>query len=297
MTIILAYRVLPSSMVQFAGLNTCRHWRNTPAYHACKTTSDSGASEAEAVWTRTEESVVEGTLGWLNDFVVGEGLCPWAMKSLPRMRLALVDGRPTDRDGHVQIVLTEAGKLLHLSRTNLQHCVVGSLMAAGAETTLLVFTNKEFDNLQGLPAFTQLWQDASRAISEEYSLNADVGHDEGNGIDLLAFHPCREDFGPGCRKSPLDAGHFSTRAPFPTLQLLRIADLEAARHEWSGRSGRSKANKGAFDLLIRNKLKLRAKGRRTLQAQFDEWRGQNSTCANQFRKELHVWKWDHLRPV
>ena len=33
-----------------------------------------------------------------------------------------------------------------------------------------------------------------------------------DAVHLLAFHPCREDRGPGCRANPLDAGHFSVRA-------------------------------------------------------------------------------------
>ena len=32
-----------------------------------------------------------------------------------------------------------------------------------------------------------------------------------DAVHLLAFHPCREDRGPGCRANPLDAGHFSVR--------------------------------------------------------------------------------------
>jgi hypothetical protein len=45
-------------------------------------------------------------------------------------------------------------------------------------------------------------------------------------VDLLAFHRRRLDSGPGCRPTdPGDAAHFSARAPYPTLQLLVVADL------------------------------------------------------------------------
>ena len=47
-----------------------------------------------------------------------------------------------------------------------------------------------------------------------------------DALHLLAFHPCREDRGPGCRANPLDAGHFSVRAPW--LPLKKGADSQLA---------------------------------------------------------------------
>ena len=52
-------------------------------------------------------------------------------------------------------------------------------------------------------------------------------------MHLLAFHPCREDRGPGCRANPLDAGHFSVRVLWQegkgVIQHQRVVIFSASR--------------------------------------------------------------------
>lgn len=199
----------------------------------------------------SSDTFVEATHRWIEELVIGEGLCPWAHRARGNTRILVVQALAVELEANVDLVLQEADALL-------QAAAGGSTGAArpGAEslrlqmtlhTTLLVFASKDFDGQAGLPAFCRLWQ------AVEAGLKASAGEGE-SGIELLAFHPRREDRGPGCRASPVDAGHFAVRAPFPTLQLLPAMDLQAARAAWAERHG----GPGALSLLLANKQRLRA---------------------------------------
>ena len=61
-------------------------------------------------------------------------------------------------------------------------------------------------------------------------------------------------------------------APWPTLQLLRTADLNRAREEWMQRNGAQ--GPGALSLLLRNKAGLRQVGRQKLQQRLADCRNQ-----------------------
>ncbi|CAE7405178.1 UVR8 [Symbiodinium natans] len=187
----------------------------------------------------TRPDVVQSTRAWLREFVAGEGLCPWALAS--------------------EAVILHSGH----GPDSLQRCVADVLSAGRrlrawtdgtkVPTTLTVFSHEDFSGRSGLKQFGKLWSEVATAVSKE-------------ALDLLAFHPLREDQGPGCRSSPLDPGHYTTRAPWPTLQLLRKEDLERARKEWNERNKES--GPGAYGLLLRNKAHLRAMGNAELAARF-----------------------------
>ncbi|CAE7715894.1 HERC6 [Symbiodinium sp. KB8] len=191
------------------------------------------------------DGVIVSTQAWLREFVAGEGLCPWALGAKAQIRHCL--------HGPKSWELCMDDVLGHKLRA-----WMASDNATAAPTTLTVFSDEGFSGRSGLKHFGRLWRECAAVASKD-------------DLELLAFHPLREDQGPGCRASPLDAGHYSTRAPWPTLQLLRKDDLERARDEWKARHKDS--DPGAFGLLLRNKARLRALGNAELAARFADFRG------------------------
>lgn len=204
------------------------------------------------------------TMQWLKELVIKHGLCPWAAAAVPNIRIHVVDGGPEDLTSNVEVVQAEA-QALQRSSGGLDEPPQDNMMPEPAKhgvlsTTLLVFGHREYDGPEGLGAFQNLWQEVDTALQPLRST-------EGS-IKLLAFHPWREDRGPGCRRSPLDEGHYGARAPFPVIQLLRSSDLEVARRSWAERHG----GPGALGLLLRNKARLRALGRNVLTALMETFR-------------------------
>lgn len=216
------------------------------------------------VCAASTDPFVQGTLRWLDELVIGEGLCPWARRARQHMRIVLVDGGPSDAVANVEAVWRE----FELLRKPGSPALLRSSFADGAlvetgqaepSTTLLVFTDVGYDGQAGLTTFASLWRQVGAKLS--------AGNGQCN-IEMLAFHPWREDRGPGCSSRPLDAGHYSTRAPFPTIQLLRLSDLESARADWAERHG----GPGALGLLFANKKKLRSLGSEILDSHLRRWR-------------------------
>jgi len=204
----------------------------------------------------------DGTVQWMQELVIGHGLCPWAAAAMATARICIVEAGPQDLSCSTALAKAEARALLEAAGASdepLQDARRQGEVAA-ISTTLLVFGHKRYDGPGGLGAFQELWQAVEGALGFP---QVAVG-----SVKLLAFHPCREDRGPGCRSSPLDAGHYGARAPFPVLQLLRSSDLEAARRSWAARHG----GPGALELLLRNKAKLRALGRRALASLLEAFR-------------------------
>eukprot|EP00439_Symbiodinium_sp_Y106_P036789 s1687_g4.t1 len=210
---------------------------------------------AVASGSACRDGVILSTQAWIREFVAGEGLCPWALGAEAQIQHCLHG--PKSWELCMGDVLGH--KLLAwMANDN----------ATTAPTTLTVFSHEGFSGRSGLKHFGRLWRESAAVASED-------------DLELLAFHPLREDQGPGCRASPLDAGHYSTRAPWPILQLLRKDDLERARDEWKARHQDS--GPGAFGLLLRNKARLRALGNGELAARFADFRGE-STRGEKSRK-------------
>ena len=178
------------------------------------------------------------TQAWVEELVVGQGLCPWASSARIRYRSA------ASVDRMESLVAAEAASLLDLS--------------SPLVTTLIVL-----DTDLDISSFAAATSKASTALPP--------------GLELLAFHPHRLDVGPGCSTDFFDAAHFSVRSPLPTLQLLRSADVERARAEFfAGASARvnARAMPGALSLLFQNKRKLRRIGAAPLQKALEAWRAQ-----------------------
>jgi hypothetical protein len=181
------------------------------------------------------------TSAWVGSFVCGLGLCPWAV---PSQTLVAVAPHAAPPDAHVRFMLRQADLLLAGARPHAR---------ANKPTVVCAFTSEGYADVA---AFARLWQ------AVETSVEARAPGD----LVLLAFHPQRVDHGPGCLPDiESDAGHFSVRSPWPTLQLLRAIDVDDARREWSHKHG----GRGAFGLLVANKRKLRAIGSAPLRERLD----------------------------
>ncbi|KAJ1636883.1 hypothetical protein T492DRAFT_956913 [Pavlovales sp. CCMP2436] len=189
---------------------------------------------ARALQRMSAAGAQKATLNWLQRFVVGLGLCPWAR---PQHTLVAVAPCHAGVEGGVRFMRRQA-QLLALGTAGLYRGVE-------QPTCVCVFTDASYADPV---SFAGLWR------TVEADLDA--------SLILLAFHPLRVDHGPGCLPQiASDAGHFSVRAPWPTLQLLRVADVLAAREHWAEAHG----GPGAFGLLTANKRKLRSTGTPRLQ--------------------------------
>lgn len=228
---------------------------------------------------------ITGTLQWLDDFIIGERMCPWAAHARSTTRIVVIGHDCESLKDAIDTVLAEASVLgpdlatMRASLTGSEQVGNGSSVNKHTSsnvwsTTLLVFSDRRFSGTQGLAAFVKLWTAAQAALHEDSEDLTGTGSGDQalrGTIDLLAFHPDRVDRGPGCSGDPRDPGHFSTRSPFPLLQLLRAADLAAARSQWAARHG----GPGALSLLLQNKDRLRDLGHAALASRLACWQGQH----------------------
>lgn len=182
--------------------------------------------------------IQQSTLLWIDEFVIGHRLCPWASKS-------------RHSDGFRLLTIDDASQFV-------DHTVAAATELAGLPsshspwpTTLLVLNASA---ARDVAFFAGLCRQASALTAEAAP-----------SVDLLGFHPARIDTGPGCSANPDDAAHYSVRSPLPTVQLLRQDDLDAARRDYAVR--RSSALAGALELLYENKRRLREIGSDVLREQ------------------------------
>lgn len=138
---------------------------------------------------------VAETRAWVERFVVGEGLCPWARPSLDTLRVVSTEADP---DALLEAVLVEGDRLLD-APTDRFH------------TTLLVVP-------EGLEAFEDLLD--AQAAAEDALVLAGMS----TRLQLVAFHP--DLVFPD--EDPDDPAQFTNRSPWPTLHLLREDDVAAA---------------------------------------------------------------------
>lgn len=181
-------------------------------------------------------TALDATRRWIDHFVIGMSLCPWASRESTRGFRLLAT---SDADHAMRLVVHEARGLA--SRADAQQ--------RGWPTSLVVCDDPELDDLR---EFARFCRRAQRRCGAD------------DAVALLGFHPLRLDSGPGCSSDAADAGHFSVRSPYPLVQVLREADLAAAREQWASRN--ANANEpGALGLLMQNKRRLRAVGQDSLQ--------------------------------
>ncbi len=141
-----------------------------------------------------DEEIIHAVRQWVETFVVGMNLCPFAKRELVKKRVRFVTTAATTAEQLLQVLQTE------LELLNEDPLV---------ETTLLIH-----------PAVLQDFYDFNDFLGCADSLLVDM---ELEGIyQLASFHPDYQ-FG-GTR--PGDAENYTNRAPYPVLHLLREESLE-----------------------------------------------------------------------
>jgi uncharacterized protein len=141
-----------------------------------------------------DEEIIHAVRQWVETFVVGMNLCPFAKRELVKKRVRFVTTAATTAEQLLQVLQTEL-ELLNEDPS--------------VETTLLIH-----------PAVLQDFYDFNDFLGCADSLLVDM---ELEGIyQLASFHPDYQ-FG-GTR--PGDAENYTNRAPYPVLHLLREESLE-----------------------------------------------------------------------
>ncbi len=141
-----------------------------------------------------DEEIIHAVRQWVETFVVGMNLCPFAKRELVKNRVRFVTTAATTAEQLLQVLQTEL-ELLNADPS--------------VETTLLIH-----------PAVLQDFYDFNDFLGFADSLLVDM---ELEGIyQVASFHPDYQ-FG-GTR--PGDAENYTNRAPYPVLHLLREESLE-----------------------------------------------------------------------
>ena len=141
-----------------------------------------------------DEEIIQAVRQWVETFVVGMNLCPFAKRELVKNRVRFVTTAATTAEQLLQVLQTEL-ELLNADPS--------------VETTLLIH-----------PAVLQDFYDFNDFLDCADSLLVDM---ELEGIyQVASFHPDYQ-FG-GTRSG--DAENYTNRAPYPVLHLLREESLE-----------------------------------------------------------------------
>ncbi len=142
----------------------------------------------------SDEKIVLAVRQWVDTFVVGMNLCPFAKRELVKNRVRFVTTAATTQE---QLLLALQVELEFLNTD------------PSVETTLLIHPNV----LQDFYDFNDFLNDAD-------SLLMDMGLE---GIyQIASFHPDYQFGG----TAPSDAENYTNRSPYPVLHLLREASLE-----------------------------------------------------------------------
>lgn len=241
-----------------------------------------------------DSSVHVVTRAWVDEWVMGLHLCPWAKLTKGRRSSQGEDGGPYTEilvvrggedmmEQHVDQVVREAELLgQRVVRQGGASSFSSQSSPPGVFTTLLVFPDAAYlgrgPQNRSTGAFPMLVRQVQARLRAGSGVGGGGGGDGSSGVDhavdLLAFHRWRVDEGPGTSSDPEDAAHFSVRSPYPTLQLLSECDLHWARSQWQQQQrrrtdGRGKHLPGALGLLMQNKEVLRARGSAALAALMD----------------------------
>ncbi|CAK9050491.1 Hypothetical protein (Fragment) [Durusdinium trenchii] len=152
---------------------------------------------------------VEATKRWLDSIVIGEKLCPFAAAVREEQKLRVLASEAKDAEMLAKEVATEAAIL-----------VEGLNGQEGAPETTLLVVDPQLSCCSTWQSFVQLsWTLQERAI-----------HGQGFAelLQIVLFHPAAVHS--VYAEGPPDAADFTIRSPFPTIHLLREADvMRAAR--------------------------------------------------------------------
>ena len=144
----------------------------------------------------SETEVISATRKWVESVVVGYNLCPFAKKELVRDRVRFVVSDAADEDSLLQALHSE---LQHLDEE------------PEVETTVLIHPGV----LQDFEAYNE-FLDAADGL---------LAYLDMEGVyQIASFHPDYQFAG----TDPESAENYTNRYPYPMLNLLREASLEAA---------------------------------------------------------------------
>ena len=136
-------------------------------------------------------AVERKTLGWVEDFVVELNLCPFARPLLASDALRVTVCEAIGDEGVAETLVAEIELIQKASESEVA-------------TTLVVFPNA----LQGFDTYLAFLDGAQQLLEEMDLLGV---------LQLASFHPEYQFAG-----EPMDAAsHFTNRAPFPMIHLLR----------------------------------------------------------------------------
>jgi len=175
------------------------------------------------------------TRRWLDRIVIGQRLCPFAPPVRAPPQLNLLVSRAENLDGIVREVAAAA--------TALRRGIDDPTLAPAAGETTLIILNEATG---GHPLSWRDLVSLSWRLQEEAIL--EPGH--GEHLQIVLFHPNATHTTYIEDGAPADAGDYSIRAPFPTVQLLREIDVLRAVQSYPG----------ADAIPARNRVRLRAQG-------------------------------------
>jgi hypothetical protein len=180
-------------------------------------------------------SRLRATRRWLDRIVIGQRLCPFAPPVRAPPQLNLLVSRAENLDGIVREVAAAA--------TALRRGIDDPTLAPAAGETTLIILNEDTG---GHPLSWRDLVSLSWRLQEEAIL--EPGH--GEHLQIVLFHPNATHTTYIEDGAPADAGDYSIRAPFPTVQLLREIDVLRAVQSYPG----------ADAIPARNRVRLRAQG-------------------------------------
>ena len=202
--------------------------------------------EASGVAVAMSCSRLHATRHWLDRIVIGQRLCPFAppVRSPPHLNLLISHAEESNEIVHeVASAATALRKGIdnHNYSSTTQASSFATTAAVG-ETTLIVL--KEVIDRQSLS-----WRDL---ISLSWRLQEEAIVEGGHGsfMQLVLFHPNATHNTYVDEGAPSDAGDYTIRSPYPTVQLLRECDILAAVQSYP--------NVG--HIPSRNRARLRAQG-------------------------------------
>ncbi len=169
-----------------------------------------------------DEKIILAVQQWVDTFVVGMNLCPFAKRELVKNRVRFIATTSTTQEQLLLVLQAE------LELLNADPCV---------ETTLLIHAHV----LQDFYDFNDFLDDADRLLVEMAL----------EGIyQIASFHPNYQFGG----TDPDDAENYTNRSPYPVLHLIREASLERVIADYPNVDDIPERNIALMNQLGPNKL-------------------------------------------
>lgn len=174
--------------------------------------------------TRSDEAIIQSVKQWLETFVVGMNLCPFAKREVVNESVRFVSTRATSETKLLEALQAE----LELLNTD-----------ASIETTLLIH-----------PQILQNFYDYNDFLLSTDDLLVKLNLE---GVyQIASFHPNYQFAG----TEPEDAENYTNRSPYPLLHLLREESLEQAIENFPSVDDIPTRNIALMNELGKDKLKI-----------------------------------------